>query len=166
MQKTSSANTLIIESASDDDDADILTAYGGAGIGCGACCAGCGGSVTTEDGTEVSGTWAWEDGAETMSKTGTYERTAVFTADDDTYGTIEATVSVKVYTSSSGGSSSSSSSGSSSGAASTTSYAVTAMRWAAGTGLVSGRDDGTFDPQSGETRAETAAMLMRFIEAE
>ncbi|MCD8048574.1 MAG: S-layer homology domain-containing protein [Clostridia bacterium] len=77
-----------------------------------------GGSVTTADGTEVSGTWVWSDGTETMSKTGTYERTAVFTADDETYGTVEATVTVTVYTSSSGGSSGGSSSG-------TTTYAVT-----------------------------------------
>lgn len=45
-------------------------------------------------------------------------------------------------------------------------YAVTAIQWAVGTGLVSGRDDGTLDPQSGATRAETAAMLMRFIESD
>ncbi|MCD8049107.1 MAG: S-layer homology domain-containing protein [Clostridia bacterium] len=65
-----------------------------------------GGSVALADGTEISGTWAWADGMETMSKSGTYERTAVFTADDESYGTVKATVTVTVYTSGGGGSSS------------------------------------------------------------
>ncbi|MCD8391269.1 MAG: S-layer homology domain-containing protein, partial [Firmicutes bacterium] len=70
------------------------------------------GGVVTADGEEVSGSWAWADGTETMSSTGTFERTAVFTADEAAYGTVEATVSVKVYTASSGGGSSSGSSSS------------------------------------------------------
>ncbi|MCD8391072.1 MAG: S-layer homology domain-containing protein, partial [Firmicutes bacterium] len=45
-------------------------------------------------------------------------------------------------------------------------YALTAMQWAVGTGLITGKDDNTLAPQAGATRAETAAMLMRFIEAE
>ncbi|MCC8160345.1 MAG: S-layer homology domain-containing protein [Oscillospiraceae bacterium] len=43
-------------------------------------------------------------------------------------------------------------------------YAVPSVQWAVGTGLVSGRDDGTLDPLGGAMRAEAAAMLMRFIE--
>ncbi|MCC8160240.1 MAG: hypothetical protein LIO53_02805 [Oscillospiraceae bacterium] len=77
-----------------------------------------GGTVVNADGETVSGSWAWLDGTETMSSTGTYERTAVFTADDDTYGTVEVTVSVKVYTSSGGSSSSSS------GTSSATAYTI------------------------------------------
>ena len=40
--------------------------------------------------------------------------------------------------------------------------AVAAMQQA---GIINGRTDGTFDPQSNATRAEVAAMLHRFIEA-
>ncbi|MCD8390242.1 MAG: S-layer homology domain-containing protein, partial [Firmicutes bacterium] len=51
-------------------------------------------------------------------------------------------------------------------AADVSGYAVTAMQWAVGTGLITGKDNNTLSPQSGATRAETAAMLARFIAAE
>ena len=44
-------------------------------------------------------------------------------------------------------------------------YAVTAMQWAIETGLITGNGSGTLAPKAGATRAETAAMLMRFCEA-
>ncbi|MCF2671742.1 S-layer homology domain-containing protein [Butyricicoccus pullicaecorum] len=44
-------------------------------------------------------------------------------------------------------------------------YAVTAMQWAIETGLMTGNGSGTLAPKAGATRAETAAMLMRFCEA-
>ena len=42
------------------------------------------------------------------------------------------------------------------------SYATDALQWAAAVGIITGRPDGTIAPQAGATRAETAAMLMRF----
>ncbi|NLT58037.1 MAG: PKD domain-containing protein [Clostridiales bacterium] len=42
-------------------------------------------------------------------------------------------------------------------------YAGAALCWAVEQGIVSGRDNGALDPQSDATRAEVAAMLMRFI---
>lgn len=43
-------------------------------------------------------------------------------------------------------------------------YAVTAMQWAASEGLVNGMGDGTLAPQGESTRAQIAAILMRFLE--
>lgn len=47
-------------------------------------------------------------------------------------------------------------------AAKISSYAVPAMRWAVENGIISGKTDGTLDPQGSATRAEVASMLMRF----
>ncbi|MEH2934463.1 S-layer homology domain-containing protein [Acutalibacter sp. JLR.KK004] len=43
----------------------------------------------------------------------------------------------------------------------TSAYAVPAMEWAVGSGLLRGRDDGTLDPQGYATRAEAAVILQR-----
>ena len=43
-------------------------------------------------------------------------------------------------------------------------YAVEALQWAVAEGIVTGKTGGVIDPQAGATRAETAAMLMRFCE--
>ena len=43
-------------------------------------------------------------------------------------------------------------------------YASEAMRWAVGTGLISGRDGSVLAPQDTATRAEVATILMRFCE--
>ena len=37
------------------------------------------------------------------------------------------------------------------------------MQWAVETGLMQGNEDGTLKPQGQATRAEVAAMLMRFL---
>ena len=42
-------------------------------------------------------------------------------------------------------------------------YAFSAMQWAVETGLMQGNEDGTLKPQGQATRAEVAAMLMRFL---
>ncbi len=42
--------------------------------------------------------------------------------------------------------------------------ALEAMSWAVGAGLINGMDDGTLSPNGGATRAQTAALLMRFCE--
>lgn len=42
-------------------------------------------------------------------------------------------------------------------------YAVDAVRFAVGAGLLAGRDDGRFDPQGTATRAEVATLLMRYF---
>lgn len=44
------------------------------------------------------------------------------------------------------------------------SYAVDAMKWAIGSGLIEGKPGNILDPQGEATRAEFAAMLRRFIE--
>ena len=44
------------------------------------------------------------------------------------------------------------------------SYAVEAMNWAVGTGLIGGMGDGTLAPQGSATRAQVATILMRFVE--
>ena len=44
-------------------------------------------------------------------------------------------------------------------------YAVTALRWANEAGIEGGYGDGTLDPQGNATRAQAAAMLQRFCEA-
>lgn len=43
-------------------------------------------------------------------------------------------------------------------------YAVDAMSWAVGSGLISGMGDGTISPAAPATRAQVAAILMRFCE--
>jgi hypothetical protein len=43
-------------------------------------------------------------------------------------------------------------------------WAETAVRWAAGKGIITGREDNTLDPSGSATRAEVAAMLKRYIE--
>ena len=48
--------------------------------------------------------------------------------------------------------------------ASISEYAVPAMQWACGSGVITGVTDSTLAPQGTATRAQCAAMLMRFIE--
>ncbi len=48
--------------------------------------------------------------------------------------------------------------------ASISEYAIPAMQWACGSGIVTGVTDSTLEPQGTATRAQCAAMLMRFIE--
>ena len=43
-------------------------------------------------------------------------------------------------------------------------YAVSAMNWAVGTGLMNGKSATTLNPKDNATRAEIAAILQRFIE--
>ena len=43
-------------------------------------------------------------------------------------------------------------------------YAVSALNWAVGTGLIKGYEDNTLRPLHNATRAEAAALLQRFIE--
>ena len=43
-------------------------------------------------------------------------------------------------------------------------YAVPAMQWACGEGVITGVTASMLDPQGTATRAQAAAMLMRFIE--
>lgn len=49
--------------------------------------------------------------------------------------------------------------------ASVNGYAVEALRWAVGEGLISGTDAGLLAPQSNATRAQVATILMRFVES-
>lgn len=44
-------------------------------------------------------------------------------------------------------------------------WAIPAMRWACGAGIINGAGDGAIAPQGEATRAQVAAMLMRFIES-
>ena len=44
-------------------------------------------------------------------------------------------------------------------------YAIPAMQWACGAGIVNGTSESTLTPQGEATRAQVAAMLMRFVEA-
>ena len=44
-------------------------------------------------------------------------------------------------------------------------YAIPAMQWACGAGVITGVTDATLVPQGEATRAQCAAMLMRFVEA-
>ena len=44
-------------------------------------------------------------------------------------------------------------------------YAIPAMQWACGAGIITGVTDATLVPQGEATRAQVAAMLMRFCEA-
>ena len=43
-------------------------------------------------------------------------------------------------------------------------YALEAMKWATDNGLINGRPGGALDPSGNATRAEVAAILMRFVE--
>lgn len=43
-------------------------------------------------------------------------------------------------------------------------YAISAMQWACADAVISGRDDGTLDPQGLAKRCEAAQMVMRFCE--
>ena len=43
-------------------------------------------------------------------------------------------------------------------------YAIPAMQWAVGTGVINGITDSTLSPQGESTRAQVAVMLMRFCE--
>ena len=44
-------------------------------------------------------------------------------------------------------------------------YAISAMQWACGSGLMKGKTESTINPKDFATRAEIAAILQRFIEA-
>lgn len=44
-------------------------------------------------------------------------------------------------------------------------YAIPAMQWACGAGIINGTSESTLTPQGEATRAQVAAMLMRFVEA-
>ena len=46
------------------------------------------------------------------------------------------------------------------------SFAVSALNWAVGQGIVTGKTDGTLDPQGSATRAQVAMMLQRFSSLE
>lgn len=50
-------------------------------------------------------------------------------------------------------------------ASSVSSYADEAMRWAVGSGLISGKGNNILDPLGSATRAEAAAILMRFCQS-
>ena len=43
-------------------------------------------------------------------------------------------------------------------------YAIPAMQWACGAGVIQGMTESTLDPQGSATRAQVAAMLQRFCE--
>ena len=49
-------------------------------------------------------------------------------------------------------------------ASSVSGWATDAMRWAVGAGLINGRTATTLAPQGNATRAEVAAILMRFAQ--
>ncbi len=44
-------------------------------------------------------------------------------------------------------------------------YAIASMQWAVGSGLIKGKSESTLNPLDNATRAEIAAILHRFIEA-
>ena len=44
-------------------------------------------------------------------------------------------------------------------------WAIPAMQWACGAGIINGDGEGSLAPQGEATRAQVAAMLMRFIES-
>lgn len=48
-------------------------------------------------------------------------------------------------------------------AAQVSAYAVDALRWAAEKGIITGKTGGVIDPKGSATRAESAAMLMRYV---
>jgi hypothetical protein len=43
-------------------------------------------------------------------------------------------------------------------------YALPALQWAVGKGLIQGRGEDTLAPRGNATRAETAVILQRFLE--
>ena len=43
-------------------------------------------------------------------------------------------------------------------------YAIPAMQWACGAGIISGNEDGTLNPGGHAQRAHAAQMLMKFLE--
>ena len=43
-------------------------------------------------------------------------------------------------------------------------WAIPAMQWSCGAGIINGTSDTTLDPKGSATRAQVAAMLMRFCE--
>lgn len=47
--------------------------------------------------------------------------------------------------------------------ASASDWAADALEWAAGAGLLNGRDDGSLDPAGNATRAEAASIMGRMI---
>ena len=49
-------------------------------------------------------------------------------------------------------------------AQSISSYAIPAIQWACGAGVVTGKTGSKLDPKGSATRAEVAAMLVRFCE--
>lgn len=50
-------------------------------------------------------------------------------------------------------------------ASSVSAYAKEAMQWAVGSGIISGKNNGTqLDPQGNATRAECATIIQRFLE--
>ena len=50
-------------------------------------------------------------------------------------------------------------------ASSVSGFAKEAMQWAVGTGIITGKDNGTrLDPQGNASRAECATIIMRFAE--
>ncbi|HIQ78844.1 MAG TPA: S-layer homology domain-containing protein, partial [Candidatus Scatomorpha intestinavium] len=49
--------------------------------------------------------------------------------------------------------------------ASVSDWAVDAMAWALNNGVITGMGDGILSPSGSATRAQAAAMLMRFVEA-
>ncbi|MEG2350991.1 MAG: S-layer homology domain-containing protein, partial [Hungatella sp.] len=42
-------------------------------------------------------------------------------------------------------------------------YAIPALQWACGAGIITGKSDSVLDPGGNATRAEVAAMLQRFL---
>lgn len=44
-------------------------------------------------------------------------------------------------------------------------YAISSMNWAVGAGLINGKSESTLAPKDNATRAEVAAILHRFMEA-
>ena len=44
-------------------------------------------------------------------------------------------------------------------------YAIGAMQWAVGSGMINGRTGSTLNPKDYATRVEVAAMLHRFLES-
>ena len=42
-------------------------------------------------------------------------------------------------------------------------WSLNGVRWAIGTGIITGKADGRIDPQGKATRAEAALMIMRFL---
>lgn len=45
-------------------------------------------------------------------------------------------------------------------------WAIPALQWAAGSGIIKGNNGGILDPKGQVTRAEAAAMLERYLQSE